>query len=317
MSQPSKPPFASKLPPMSNAWILLSEDDPSGTNYSSPTSAFQRLISEGLYQANDIINLCFVDIVPTSSDTIPAGDGSSYTLFLDEVNHPVGQDGGAPTDQDYMEWIVRDAKKANPNIRICLTLLYDKQHLISQIYPDPDNPDQASADTFANNVVTYLEHYGLDGLDIDWEWGETSPGISQDTTPAQFRTTFSAVGPALKAAGMLLTMAPATTENLDVETVNEHFDIIAFQMYYSTALPDQFASIGISPDAFAYGAKFEAHSAVENPTGKEEGKQKATDAFAGMSQYGFKAVTTWRLNSQNYIFEQDQQLALSKLVKGD
>ena len=135
MIQPSNPPFASKLPPMCNAWIMLSEDDPSGTNYNSPTSAFQRLISERLYQANDIINLCFVDIVPTSSKTIPVGDGSSYTLFLDKVTHPKNAEG--PTDQDYMEWIIRDARKANPKIKICLTLLYGKQHLISQIYPDP------------------------------------------------------------------------------------------------------------------------------------------------------------------------------------
>ena len=51
MSQPStNPPFASKLPPMCNAWIMLSEDDPEGTNYNSPTSAFQRIISRA-YQA--------------------------------------------------------------------------------------------------------------------------------------------------------------------------------------------------------------------------------------------------------------------------
>jgi hypothetical protein len=33
----------------------------------------------------------------------------------------------------------------------------------------------------------------------------------------------------------------------------------------------------------------------------------ATGAFEEMSAYGFKAVTTWRRNSQNSIFEQDQQ----------
>lgn len=307
MTQPSNPPFASKLSPMCNAWIMLSEDDPSGTNYNSPTSAFQRLISEGLYQANDIINLCFVDIVPTNSNTIPAGDGSSYTLFLDNVTHPADSDG--PTDQDYMEWIIRDAKKANPKIKICLTLLYGKQHLICQIYPDPDNPDQASADAFAKNVVTYLKHYGLDGFDIDWEWDY----LSDDTTQAQFKTTFSAVGPALRVAGMLLTMCPATTNNLDPETVNDHFDIIAFQMYSSTSLPGDFVSYGIHPDAFAYGAKFEA-GGPSTPTGP--GVQTATQAFQQMQTYGFKAVTTWRLNSQNYITEQDSQLALSKFVKG-
>lgn len=307
MTQPINPPFASKLPPMCNAWILLSEDDPDGTDYNSPTSAFQRIISQGLYQASDIINLCFVDIVPTSSKTVPAGDGSSYTLFLDKVTHPPDADG--PTDQDYMEWIVRDAKAANPNIKICLTLLYGKQHLISQIYPDPDNPDQASADAFANNVVAYLQHYGLDGFDIDWEWDY----LSDDTTPAQFKTTFCAVGPALKNAGMLLTMCPATDNNLDFDTVTRHFDIIAFQMYASTSLPGTFVSDGISPDAFAYGAKFEAD---QQSTPNGPGDQTATEAYQGMQTYGFKAVTTWRLNSQNYITEQDSQLELSKLVKG-
>jgi hypothetical protein len=286
---------------------MLSEDDPDGTIYTSPNSAFQRLISKGLYQASDIINLCFVDIVPTSSDTVPTGNGSSYTLFLDKNNHPKNSNG--PTDQDYMEWIIRDARKANPKIKICITLLYGKEHLISQIYKDPDNPDQASADAFAENVVKYLKHYGLNGFDIDWEWEY----LSDDTTQAQFKTTFCALGPKLKAEKMLLTMCPATTNNLDPETVSEHFDIIAFQMYSSTSLPKQFVDLNISPDAFAYGAKFEAGQ-KSTPTGP--GVQTTAQAFQGMQTYGFKAVTTWRLNSQNYITEQDQQLALSKLVRG-
>ena len=42
MTQPSNPPFASKLGPMCNAWILLNEDEPPGTNYDSPSSVFQR-----------------------------------------------------------------------------------------------------------------------------------------------------------------------------------------------------------------------------------------------------------------------------------
>ena len=99
-------------------------------------------------------------------------------------------------------------------------------------------------------------------------------------------------------------MGPATTNNLDAQTVNEHFDIIAFQMYSSTSLPGEFVNYGVSPDAFAYGAKFESEV------------QTAANAYEQMQTYGFKAVTTWRLNSGNYIYEQDQQLSLSKLVKG-
>lgn len=300
MSSNDQPPFASKLPAMCNAWIYLNEDNPAGTNYNDPNSQYQRIITEGLYDVSDIINLCFVDIVPTSADTVPSGDGSSYTLFLDKVTHPSSADGSVPTNQDYMEWIVRDAKKANPKIKVLLTLLYGKQHLISQIFPDPNNPDAASAQAFARNVVAYLKHYNLDGFDIDWEWDY----LSDDTTQSQFKATFTAVGTALKEAGMLLTMGPATTDNLDPETVNDHFDIIAFQMYFSTLLPGQFIDIGIKPDAFAYGAKFESDF------------QTAENAHAAMQQFGFKAATTWRLNSNNFVYEQDQYKALAKLVRG-
>ena len=143
MEQSDQPPFASKLPASNSAWIILNEDHPAGTNYTDPSSLFQRMINKGIYTCSDRINLCFVDIVPTSADTVPAGDGSSYTLFLDKVTHPASPDGSVPTNQDYMEWIVRDAKKANPKIKVLLTLLYGKEHLISQIYPDPANPDQA------------------------------------------------------------------------------------------------------------------------------------------------------------------------------
>lgn len=309
MTDALNPAFASKLGPMCNAWILLNEDNPEGTNYNSPDSVFQRLIQAGVYQANDIINLCFLDIVPTSASTIPAGDGSSYTLFLDTVTHPAGPNGEVPTNQNYLEWILRDARKANPKIKICLTLLWGKQHLLSQIYPDPEHPDPASAQAFAQNAVAYLRHYGCDGIDVDWEWAY----LSDDTTAAQFETTFSALGPALKSAGMLLTMCPATTDNLDAKTVTDHFDIIAFQMYGNADLPSEFTRLGISQRAFAYGAKFEA-DAASPPNGT--GHQTAADARQQMRSLGFNAVTTWRLNSKNYVFEQDQQLALSKLVKG-
>lgn len=298
MTQGNQPPFASKLGPMCNAWIFLNEDNPSGTNYNDPTSQYQRIISEGLYELTDIVSLCFVDIVPTSATTVPTGDGSSYTLFLDSVTHPAGPTGDVPTNQDYMEWIVRDAKAANPAIKVLLTLLYGKQHMISQIFPDPANPDAASAEKFAANVVAYLQHYNLDGFDIDWEWDY----LSDDTTQAQFKTAFSAVGAALRQAGMLLTMGPATTNNLDPETVNDYFDIIAFQMYFSTDLPGEFVDYGINPDAFAYGAKFESEF------------QTADQAYQQMQTYSFKAATTWRLNSSNFVYEQDQYKSLAKLI---
>ncbi len=129
---------------MCNAWIFLNEDEPQDTVYNSPTSCYQRMLNQGMYIANDIINLCFVDIVPTNADTIPAGDGSSYTLFLDKVTHPSDAKGPAPTNQDYMEWIVRDAKGTKPGHKGLPHVAFSASStLISQIYPRPGAPGQS------------------------------------------------------------------------------------------------------------------------------------------------------------------------------
>jgi hypothetical protein len=273
MTETNNSPFDSKLPPMCNAWIFLNDDYPEGTNYNSPNSMYQDLILKKVYEAMDIINLSFIDIVPTSKDKVPAGDGSSHTLSLDYVPHKVkAADGSELTNQNYAEWITLDAKKANPAIKVLVTLLWGSPEMISRIYPDPANPDQASAEAFAKNVVTYLKHYNLDGFDIDWEWDY----ISDDTTPEQFKVTFSAVGKALKAAGLLLTFSPATDKNMDAETVSNHFDIISFQLYSSTRWPAQFIKDGVKPDNFAYGAMFEVIKDTTTPF------QDADNAYSEM-----------------------------------
>src|SRR6185295_1801119 len=93
-----------------NAWILLSEDDPTDqTPYSDPSSAYQSLIKNNVYQCVDILFLCFFNTVPTGPNTIPKGDGSSYTVQVLAANHP-----GGATNQDYMNYVTRDAKKNNP-----------------------------------------------------------------------------------------------------------------------------------------------------------------------------------------------------------
>ena len=60
MTETNNPPFDSKLPPMCNAWIFLNDDYPEGTNYNSPNSMYQDLISKKVYEAMDIINLSFI-----------------------------------------------------------------------------------------------------------------------------------------------------------------------------------------------------------------------------------------------------------------
>lgn len=138
-----------------NAWILPSEDDPSGTSYQSPNSSYQSLITYGVYNYLDMVNICFADTLPTSGTTVPTGDGSTYTIQLTAATHPDGY-----TNQDYMNWIIQDARQANPNIKVLITLGYAADEF-TQIFSGDQNQWPAQAASYANNVVAYLKNYGL------------------------------------------------------------------------------------------------------------------------------------------------------------
>jgi hypothetical protein len=77
-----------------NAWILLSEDDPQGTNYTSPNSDYQMLIKYGVYKYVDMLSMCFAVTVPVSA---PPGTPPSYTIAMQAASH------GPYTNQQYMD----------------------------------------------------------------------------------------------------------------------------------------------------------------------------------------------------------------------
>lgn len=275
---------------MANAWIFLNEDEPSGTDYNSPNSCYQTLINNHVYQSVNLLFLCF-------ATTKPAANGAGYTIEIGNAGHPNGL-----TNQDYMKYILRDARAKNPMLKFSLTLNWGDGTLLSNIFPDPANPDQKSAALFAQNVLHYLQENNMDGFDIDWE----SP-ISNTTTVTQFKLIFSAIGELFKKQSRkyYLTLSPAEVGNLDADTVNTYFDFINLQLYSGFTFPDNFKRAGVNPDLFAYGAKFESNF------------QTAQQAYDAAKQAGYNVITNWRLNSTNYVFEQDQQKILSTLVFPD
>jgi hypothetical protein len=289
---------------MVNAWMLVIEDDPDGTDYNSPDSCYQRLIKDNIYQAVDLLYLGVADTVPTSTKTVPAGDGSSYTIEIRGTNdHPNGL-----TNQDYMNYVMRDAKKSNPKIKIAVMLDYGDPNALSQIFPDPANPDAANADKFAANLMSYLKHYDLDGFDLDWE-----RPICNTTTQAQFRLLIDAIGAQFKRQKdkrYYLTLSPASPGNLDAGAVNRNVDFLNLQLYSGFTSPDDYS--GVTAGLFAYGAKFEAD---QPSTEWGEGHQTAQQAYDdNQANYKYSIFTQYRLNSQNFGFEQVNQQKLYALV---
>jgi hypothetical protein len=272
-----------------NAWIFLEEDDPAGSNYNTPGSSYQNAVVNGVYAYVDILSICWVNTV---------FNGPSYSIELQTSTHP-----GGSTNLDYMQWLIADARAANPAIKIIAMMGYGSNE-ITQLFTGPESGWQQVADQYAQNIVAYLQHYGLDGLDVDWE-----PAFSSDTSPAQFAMAFTAIGEAFQAQAtpLILAMGPSTAENLDSGTVNAYFDFLSLQVY-GGASPGSFTGIGIEKSLLYYGAKFEPDGGVPY--------QDAPGAYKAFVSGGYTGVTQWRLNSNDFQYEQAQQMILYQMVKG-
>ena len=289
-----------------NAWILPFEDEPPSVGYSTPGSSYQNLIQYGVYNYLDMLNICFVNTVPTSSTTVPAGDGSSYTIELQTASHP-----GGVTNQQYMDWIIRDSRNVNPGLKILATLGYAGNEF-TQIFSGPQSGWPAQAASYASNVVAYLKYYNLDGFDIDWE----SP-FSDDTPTVQMSYVLQALRTAFDAAPRTyyLTLSPATADNLDGSVVNSTVDFVNLQLYSGFTCPEQFLNIDVSKQILAYGAKFEPNGGVPFETA-----QQAAAFWVQPDQcqtsLTYSIFTQWRLNSGNFQYEQAQQMILYQLIYG-
>ena len=288
-----------------NAWILLSEDDPPGAPYDNSQSAYQALIKNDVYSSVDMLFLCFVTTVPTGSDTVPTGDGSSFTIQIEPADNPPHPDG--LTNQQYMNWVLRDAKNNNPNIKFMVTLDWGTVTVLQNIFSLKDHTDQQNADNFADNLMAYLKAYGLDGFDMDWE----KPAYNA-LTADQFAMLLKAIRARFDQETdkhYYLTLSPDATLNLQADAVNSSVDFLNLQLYYDPDLQEEFTQINVNADLLAYGAKFEADW-PDYPTGH----QSAQDAYQGYVAGGYKIITQWRLNSGNFPFEQDNQKQLYSLI---
>lgn len=295
-----------KLHPLANAWIFLDEDQPTNTDYDSPNSCYQRLIEKKVYPCIDMLFVCFFRVKKTGTDTVPDGNGSSWTIKIRDGQHLPSN----LTNENYLKKVVMDARKANSKIKILATLDWGQENELSQIVSNPATA-QDDAGIFARNLVQYLEFYGMDGFDIDWE----SP-LSSGTSSAQFACLVNAIGSTFRkqAKKYYLTFSPAYRDNLEkdaIGVINTSVDFINFQLYFNKRLPQEFSDV--DPKLFAYGAKFEANAGGAKPGDK--GYETAEDAFEkNASHYHYPIFTNWRLNSENYVFEQEEQKKLHRLV---
>lgn len=281
-----------------NAWIYLDEDEPKGTGYTTLNSSYQSLVNNNVYKNTDMLMVCFfaVFLDPGGYYTIDIGNATTV--------HPDGS-----TTAQYLQYVIQDARAQNPDVKILATVNYNTDTL-AQIFSSDSSQWPTDVANFAANVTNYLVLNQMNGLDIDWE-GSFSTAI----TPQQFSMLFNAIRQAFDATTgsyLYLSFSPANVGNLDVATMNACFDIVNLQLYSGFTFVSDFVDIGINPLLMAYGAKFESNYQTANNAWEQA---QAGFKFKG-NQYVYNNITQWRLNSNNYEYEQSQQILLYQFAYG-
>lgn len=283
------------LPNGMNAWIYLNEDEPPNTNYNSSNSCYQSLINYKVYNSVTFQGIAFFEV-------ISAPNGS--TIQIGSASHPDGL-----TNQDYLNFVLRDARKVNPNIMFLATMVYSGSNTLAAVFSGGGDP-QTEATAFANNLVTYLKNNGMNGMDVDWE-GD----VSDDMTQSQFQILFSTIRQVFdqQPVKYYLSFTPAgTTTSTDYPTVNSAFDFVSPQFYDGSQL-SEYLNAGISPTRIGYGAQFEPGNSKPNASAQQVWNAVSPGFSYNNTQYSYQDIFMWRFNSGNFQFEQGQYMILYQL----
>lgn len=265
------------------AWID-SELHPAGaTSPSSPNSDFVSMRLNDVYRSLDYLCIAWfgVDMTNPQQPTISTTNGG-------------------------LAMIVADAKAQSPNIKLFATLAYTDQ-ILEDLQTIIDDPTTLQA--FATNIASYLGSNGLNGFDIDWE------DPTSELTSAQSTAWLNALRQAFGTT-YFISLSPATPQNLDGNAVNANCDIINLQNYSGFTDPDSFVRIGIDPSLLGFGAKFETEGNAPYQNAYEAYQQYTAGFTVGGVTHPYNTICNWRLDSDDWAFEQGQQLLLRQYITG-
>ncbi|WP_218158165.1 glycosyl hydrolase family 18 protein [Stigmatella aurantiaca] len=259
-------------PPIAAAWMYMSDDQQYNT----------------IPQAWPDINFKNVDVLYTG----PAGVQADGTFGL----YSSASTGDL---SNRFKWLIQRARSQNPKIKIIVSQWWGSGNGIWGSSLEALNTD-AAIRKYTGSVAAFLHSYlgvsgGVDGFDIDYESNNVSSNISKIT--AQIRTQLDALSKANGGRPFYLTASPATTSNLGPAVASLNF--VNMQTYAggSDLTPQSFIEIGLKPQQLLYGICPESQCTTPS----------VSKAESQYTTYGLAGIHLWRLNSDNYTYENQVQ----------
>lgn len=283
--QPKKLIQNSTIPlPIAAGWIYMSDDQ----NYATIPSFWSQIPFEA-------VDVLYIGPVGVQAD-------GNFDLFNSTNTGSLAH---------RFQWVISTARSRNRNIRIIASQWWGQGEHIWGFALDSLN-DSAAITQYANSVASFVQSWsnvsgGIDGYDVDYEDNNVLETIP--TILAQIRTALDTLSESSNGRQYYITASPSNTDYL--QAVRSSIDFINMQTYAGgTGLsPDDFIDIGFRSEQLLYGYCPEGDCST--PTLSEVESKYILYQNMGKSLAG---IHTWRLNSNNYQFEDTQQQSIYKFL---
>lgn len=207
-----------------------------------------------------------------------------YIAFADLDNYSPD----SPKIYFKMDWepkvkqIIAEAQKENPN----LTIL-GQVNWATYLAPLVKDPAKANAriDAFAKSIPTFLNQYGFNGIDFDWE---QPAAFSTEQASYLFTQTKTYIG-----SGAYLSITSDTKKSLDPNIINQYVDIVNIQSYGRLKFIDDFINLGIKKEKIYVGICSENDGEFYPPDGDISAYTRC------VTDKGLPGLYAWRIDNDD------------------
>jgi hypothetical protein len=244
---------------------------------------------------------------------------NSHTFGMSETGTP-SQPAGKFTER--LKWVIKEARTQKPDIKIIAMQMNQKGNDFQVL--TTDELRERYATSVAHLLHTFEKHsLRIDGYDVDYEWNDSNvlgDGNLQSWSPdvlKRVRANLDKLGSTPK---FQVSISAASTiglaNNTDLAEVLDYVNMQNYDGGQGLGPKDWIDAIGIPPSKLVWGLSAEGPSKnVHRVKSIDDAlKMRAHKWGSGSTAGPLAGVMVWRLNSDNWVFEDMVLLSLYNKV---